>query len=94
LITNPGPELYDQPLVVLLEVFGSYFWHPSWTSEFEYEPMDVGIGEFEETILSFFWPDIEGSSNGLRFYGALLNDDFSAILGAYDMVEFGWGTSG
>ncbi|MCD4655830.1 hypothetical protein K8T06_18065 [bacterium] len=90
LITNPGPILVDQPFVVLLDVFGSYFWYPSWSNEFECDLIHVGIGESQQNILNFSWPEIEGTGNGIRFYSALLTSNYSAILGSYDMQEFGW----
>ncbi len=90
-VSNPGPVLDAQPMAVLMDVFGSYFWHPSWSGTFEYESIQVNIGTTDHLILDFTWPEVSGSVDGIRFYGALLSTDFTSILGTFDMVEFGWG---
>jgi len=89
-IANHGQILENQPLVVLLDVQGTYFWYPSWTGEFDSNLIHVGIGETDYEILNFSWPEIDGTATGIRFYGAVLNEDYSEILGNYDMLEFGW----
>jgi len=38
----------------------------------------------------FQWPEGTGSAAGLKFYGAMTNQDVSAILGIMDVWEFGW----
>ncbi len=90
-ITNPGPALDDQPFVVLLEVSGADFWYPSWTHTFQYESIHVDTGVTDLEILNFTFPDVEGSVEGARFYGALFIKDLSSVLGDFGMVEFGWG---
>ncbi len=91
LISNPGPDTYqNQPFVVLLDAYSIYFWHPTWTETFDYEPLNLDIETIDKEILRFDWPDEPSSGSGIKFYGALLNEEFNDILGLFDMVEFGW----
>ncbi len=95
IIYNWGPETYTaQPFVILLDVYGVFFWHPQWTVEFDYVEMDLGIETMEEEILNFTWPQEQSTGSGIKIYGALLTRDFSAILGEWDIVQFGWDHSG
>ncbi|MCD4655841.1 right-handed parallel beta-helix repeat-containing protein [bacterium] len=91
IIANPGPETYDNvPFVVVLEAYSQYFWYPAWSSNFTYLPMDLETGSFTSDILSFTWPNLDGSGSGINIYGTLLHRDFSEILGQWDMVSFSW----
>ncbi len=91
ILSNPGPdEPADVPFVVLLDVFSDYFWYPGWTSEFQFEPVDLNIGRQDKSILDFTWPEVDGSAEGLLFYGAFLNNSFTEIVGNWDYVSFGW----
>ena len=89
-IGNPGPEVENVPLVILLDVEAAYFWYPSWTETFEYKSIDMNLGTIALEILKFSWPDFAGSAQGIRFYGALLSQDLTAIIGEYGTVGFGW----
>jgi len=90
-ISNPGPLTYpDSPFVVILDVYSLYFFYPDWTDNFNYEIFEVDVGRIEKTILDFTWPDVQGSVDGVKIYGALLTPGFSDIIGDWDMVSFGW----
>ncbi len=90
-ISNSGSETYaEQPFVVLLDVFGGYYWHPQWGHNFTYESLDIGLGTQVLEILNFVWPDVTNGATGVFFYGAILNQTFTEIIGEYDVVVFGW----
>ncbi len=92
-ISNPGPETYtDIPFVVLMDVVGLFFWHPTWTEDFNYENVDLTIGTQEKIILDFTWPNEQSTFSGVRFYGALLTPAFDNIFmdSEWDFVDFGW----
>jgi len=90
-ISNPGPDvLIDQPFVILLDVYGAYFWFPEWLEGFSFKSLDLEIGMIVLEILNFTWPNVSGNAGDIHFYGALLTHDFSEILGAWDRVTFGW----
>ncbi len=92
-ISNPGPETYlNQPFVVLLDVFGSFFWHPGWQTDFDFVEMNVETGIVNVNIFHFTWPETgSAEAQGLKFYGALLTESLNDILGDFDMIEFGYG---
>ena len=91
---NTGDVLTGFPLLVLLDVFGSYFWGPTFTQEFDSYlaqypsfPEDVtGV----EVLPSFSWPSNVGAAQGIRFYAALVDPAVHILIGQLDMVEFGW----
>lgn len=90
-ISNFGQDAYmDQPFVILLDVMGNWYWYPDWTEDFSFERVDLQPGTMESSIMDFNWPEGSGSSYGVKFIGALLEEDFSAIMGTWDSVEFGW----
>jgi len=92
-VCNTGVLLKSTPLFVILEAGGSYFFFPTWQSAMDFYEFDMRSGLTIVPILEpFFWPDIDGSAEGLRFYGAITDMTISTILGVFDVVEFGYGT--
>ncbi len=91
---NTGDVLTGYPLLVLLDVFGSYFWGPTFTPEFDsylarYPSFPEGITDVE-VLPSFSWPSNVGAAQGIRFYAALVDPAVHILIGQLDMVEFGW----
>ncbi len=92
-VCNTGVLLKSTPLFVILEAGGSFFFFPSWQSSLDFHAFDMRTGLTVVSILDpFIWPDIEGSADGLRLYGAITDVTISTILGQYDVVEFGYST--
>ncbi len=100
-LCNPGPSKTDVPVCFALEVFGEYWFWPSWTHYappdalgFDYHVFDVPVGETEVLVVSpFTWPDTGDTEvTGLHFYGAMLDAGMNSILGELGIVE--WGYSG
>ncbi len=87
--------LENYPLIVILDVYGEYFFGPSFTLEFdsylesysEFSPGKTPV----VVIPAFLWPENAGSSDGLYFYAALMNPLITQIVGEWDSWEFGWG---
>lgn len=93
-LDNPGAPLVNVPTFVFLEIEGIYWFWPSWDWElFDFLYESVPTGSTELTILDRFdWPDTGNDAvTGLRFWGAMLDDTFAAILGEFAMVEWGYG---
>ncbi len=89
--TKYDSEVYhDIPFVLMLDVFGEYFWYPSWENGVQYIFIDLDSGIVRMPILEFSWPDVSGTIQGITFYGALLNADLSDIFGDWDSTSFGW----
>ncbi len=94
-VCNAGIEtLIDYPLFVILDVYGSYWFGPSW------KPADQGIDfylqEFEpgltEVVIipEFLWPEIKGSGSGIVFWGAMTDPSHSELFGTFSNWTFGW----
>jgi hypothetical protein len=75
---------------VVLEVAGSLFFWPEWTSQLGGDlAKTIQPGDSTESILYFEWPDIEGSMSGLHFFAALFDAGVFNLIG-FDAVEFSY----
>ena len=99
-VMNPGAPLGQLPLLVVLDVFGRYYFWPGWKCydppeqpEFDYSYIDVITGlQVIPVLPSFTWPDTgSGKVNGLYFHAALLSASFDDIVGNMDSRQFGYG---
>ena len=99
-LDNPGSALSDIPTFFVLDVYGSYWFWPSWTHydppanpDIDYMLMEVPTGTtLVEVIGTFTWPDTgNDSASGLHLYGAMLNTDMTDILGRMADKEWGYG---
>lgn len=91
IVNNPGAYGGIAPLVVLLDIQGSFFFFPTWSSSFTYVNYELFHGAYAiDVIPTFVWPTGTGAMNGINVYGALLTTDFSSIWGLYDMETFGY----
>jgi hypothetical protein len=93
-ITNGGTNSQTGPLFVILEVFGTYYFYPSWTHEgIDYSTETFAPGENPLTIIpAFTWPDTgQTSVSGLVFYGAVVLPDLSDLWSNLAVLEWGYG---
>ena len=91
IVNNPGPPGGFAPLVILLEVQGSFWFYPTWSTDFTYENYELVHGAYAVNVIpAFNWPSGTGTLNGINVYGALLTTDFSEIWGLWDMETFGF----
>ncbi|MCD4653966.1 hypothetical protein K8T06_08515 [bacterium] len=93
-------EPENLPFYFILDIHGALYFWPSWVANelpestvFDYESGYVGVGLQRINIIpSFIWPDTGNvSDSGLWFYGAILNEEHTTILGDYAAVEWGFG---
>ncbi len=79
-------------LHVILDVYGEYWFHPGWTEIPQYETVTLNPSKpVVSFILDFIWPDnIQGSVDGLCFWGAILDQETSDLIGDFDRIEFGY----
>jgi hypothetical protein len=90
-IGKPDSQSYfDQPLCVILDLYGDYFFYPSWDRFFDYALVDLTIFIESFRILQFDWPDVTGNADGIVFHAAVLGSDMMSVAGNVDSVEFGW----
>ncbi len=91
-ITNTGSNTYtDIPLFVVLDVYGTYYFYPSFT-DFDLTTMTLPPGFQQFDILDAFpWPENTGSADGIFWYGAMTNTELNTLISNLDTWEFGWG---
>ena len=86
--------LEGYPLFVILDVYGSYFFAPSFNSQFDtylndYTQFPLGLTTV--TVLDDFqWPSGVDPLNGINWYGALTDPAITQIVGEWSVFEFGW----
>ncbi|MBN2056619.1 hypothetical protein JW905_16960 [bacterium] len=98
---NPRQEaLIDAFMAVILDVYGAYFFYPSWTEAFDgallnLDPYEVSAAPENTPFLQFTWPDTGPDSlNGLYFWAGVLNKELNDLMGEIEVLEFGYGPVG
>ncbi len=91
-VCNPGPDTYtDVPLFVILDVYGSYFFWPSFNTTFDNMPIDLDVGTADYVVLPEFpWPANAGNATGVMFYAAMTDSGYTGLFGELGMWTFGW----
>jgi hypothetical protein len=91
---NTGEPLHGYPLLALLDVYGSLYWAPSFTQDFDsFLDRHPSFPEGEtivEVLPAFTWPHNVGSADGIRLYAAVTDPESRILIGHWDMAEFGW----
>jgi parallel beta-helix repeat protein/predicted outer membrane repeat protein len=85
--------LFDTPLFVVLDVFGAYYFAPSFSSYDNYSMQypSFPVGETTITVLPpFIWPYVTGSASGISWLAALTDSQVTTIFGDWDAFNFGW----
>jgi hypothetical protein len=90
-VCNPEAVTYPgTPLLVLLDVYGQYFFAPSFTDYDQYI-IDVTPGSRTIEILpTFVWPSGAGSASDIWFYAGMTDPDITELFGTFDGFRFGW----
>ena len=86
-------SLAGYPLFVILDVYGSLYFAPSF-GEFDhyldaFPQFDSGT-TVVEVLPEFSWPEGAGRAFDIHWYAALTNPGMSQIFGAWDVLTFGW----
>jgi aminopeptidase N len=93
-VTNAGDSpVTGAVLFVILDVYGSYFFAPSFTNYDNYQDVytDFQVGETDVAVIgNFTWPEVAGSADGLVWYGALTDSSVAHIIGKLGMWTFGY----
>ncbi|MGB4100145.1 MAG: hypothetical protein WBM02_12180 [bacterium] len=101
-LDNPDEPLNKVPTFFILEVYGIFWFWPSWAyfdypdyTDIDYELIYIPTGTTSITVIpTFTWPDTgQDVVTGLGFYGAMLNPEMSGILGELAVKEWGYGPS-
>jgi len=99
-LDNPDSALVRVPVFFVLEVIGEFWFWPHWiyydptaSAEIDWLAMNVPQGTTHVTVIgAFTWPDTgQETVSGLRFYGAMLNQDLTGFLGQLAVADWSYG---
>ncbi|MGB3975963.1 MAG: hypothetical protein WBM27_06070, partial [bacterium] len=99
-LDNPDAPLAHVATFFILEVYGKFWFWPSWVyfdypeyPEIDFEYIDVPTGTTEIIVIPpFEWPDTgQDIVTGLGFYGAMLNPEMNDIMGEIAIKSWGYG---
>lgn len=99
LIYNGVQPRNDVLFFVVLDVYGNYWLYPQWRSYaggdiypgVDYLIIDANLGlESRIIIPSFLWPPGTGAADNLFFLAALVEPDYSGIIGDLATFEFSY----
>jgi hypothetical protein len=88
-MSNPAQSSYVDEYVVL-DVYGQYFFYPSWGSELDHLPRSLPAGDTDDPILDFTWPDGAGAADNLGFWGLLMEHESYEMASNISHVTFGY----
>ena len=88
-ITNPNSSSQNGDLYVVLDVYGSYYFAPTWSQNLDSIPIQVnGNDTYSNTLLSFTWPSGAGSASGIFFYSVVTFPNTFDLFSNLDSVQF------
>ncbi len=89
-ITNNTENSHTLNRFILLDVYQNYWFYDDWTQEMDWTVEEIPA-YFDETdnILIFVWPANAGVAYDLKFWAALIDDDWN-IIGEVDSKSFGY----
>jgi len=90
-LCNPDPVKYEvMPVFVLLDIYGTYFFAPSF-SEYDHYTYDVFYGRTAISVLpAFAWPLGTGDAQGLWFHACITNHAVTELVGELGSFQFGY----
>jgi hypothetical protein len=91
-VWNAGNStLNGYPLFTLLDVFGNFYFAPSFSS-FDYFKWSFPPGLTKLTVIpAFAWPEIASSASNLVWYSFMMNPEMTELASAIGVFDFGWG---
>ncbi|MBN1356017.1 hypothetical protein JXA40_07075 [bacterium] len=90
-VSNGSTGLLTLDRFLVLDVYGSYFFNPSWRQSVDFETGTFPPGySGTETILDFIWPEEAGSADDLIFWLGYYDSAASQVAGDIDMAEFSY----
>jgi len=88
---NEGSTLTDNPLFIVLDVYGIYFFAPSWGETMDHYDQSFPVGLTQvNAITQFAWPTGAGAADGIFFYAALTDPAITTLVGQLGSWEFAW----
>ncbi len=90
IFNNTATEITVQQFLIL-DVFGSYYFHPEWQETVDFTERDFLPGFYAmENIFDFVWPEVTGSADDLKFWLGFFDPANQSIIGEIDWVTFGY----
>lgn len=89
-----GQVLTGYPLFMILEVYGAYYFGPTFTQDLDnyladYPYFDLGLTSIL-VVEPFTWPGGAGSAAGIQWIGGLTDPDVTQVIGDLGSFTFGW----
>lgn len=89
IVCNPTEETWESlRLLVILEVYGQFFFAPSWSTDLDYLDEAFPPGLTTIRLFEFPWPAGMGETPWFRFYAGLCTEDMTALIGEIGLWEF------
>ena len=94
-INNPtGTTYFSMPFFCILSILDTHFFFPSFSgssSTIDFIIIDLPPGETNIGVIpQFTWPSGVGSFNSAYFYTGVTDQQFTRLLGDFDVFEFSW----
>ncbi|HPQ40851.1 MAG TPA: hypothetical protein PLV45_10800 [bacterium] len=91
-VCNSGSSALDgYPLLVLLDVYGQYFFAPTFEQDLAFYDQTYPPGRSTVVVLpEFIWPSGAGSADNIIWYAALTDPSITSLVGTMDTMAFGW----
>lgn len=90
-VHNPG-RARAADLYCVLDVYGSYYFYPTWTTDLQYQRLTVPVGTSSTVILNFVWPYTEGEVLDLLFWAVYLEAETLDLESNVENVTFCYGS--
>ena len=90
---TPGTSFQSDdiyPMFGMLEVFGEYFFAPSFGTFDFYALQPSSQEQVVPVVPEFTWPSVPGNVDGLMFYAATTNKSMNWLYGNLAYASFGW----
>ena len=85
--TNPGSAVFGDQYVIL-QVFDTFWFAPSWTMAPDKYTETVETGVTEKEILNFIWPEVQGGADDLSFWGVFCEPGTFNMISNISHVTF------
>lgn len=94
-LRNGMPTAMTVDMYIALEVYGAYWFYPTWVSmeegvDFVDDVTVPAASEVHGDVLSFVWPKVEGQLTGLFFHSLLLDSTSGSMTGDYCWICWGY----
>ncbi len=89
-ICNSSPDtLGPVRLYFALEIYGSLFFWPTWSTDYDFELITLDPGLTQIAMFDFVWP-ATGTTGNATFIALMTNKTGTAALGTWGMAGFDW----